>query len=212
MSRHSTEFETEREVAVETLEGLQASAQNPIEVAAPKTRDIKGKLRHVLMVGAAVAVLSGAVWYGWDYWTVGRFLVSTDDAYVKADNTTIAPKVSGYLTEVLVGDNERVKAGQVLAKIDDRDFVVALDQAKADVAAARASVTSKQAQLDVQQAMILAARAIVDVDAANRIFAGQENKRYTDLAATGYGSVQNAQAAQSRDASAVAAIRRDQAN
>ena len=51
----------------------------------------------LLLAGAAVAVLSGAAWYGWDYWTVGRFLVSTDDAYVKADNTTIAPKVSGYL-------------------------------------------------------------------------------------------------------------------
>ena len=96
-------------------------------------------------------MLAGAAWYGWDYWTVGRYLVSTDDAYVKADNTTVAPKVSGYLHEVLVGDNERVKAGQVLARIDQRDFAVALDQAKADVAAARAAIASKQAQLEVQQ-------------------------------------------------------------
>src|SRR3984957_15138197 len=206
MTQHSTAFEIERPVpAADALTDLP-----PVTRAAATAE--KFNFRKLLMAGAAVAVLAGAAWYGFDYWTVGRYLVSTDDAYVKADNTTIAPKVSGYLTEVLVGDNERVKAGQVLAKIDDRDFVVALDQAKADVAAARASVTSKQAQLDVQQAMILAARAIVDVDAANRIFAGQENKRYTDLAATGYGSVQNAQAAQSRDASAVAAIRRDQAN
>ncbi len=97
----------------------------------------KFNFRKLLMAGAAVAVLAGAVWYGWDYWTVGRYLVSTDDAYVKADNTTIAPKVSGYLREVLVGDNERVKAGQVLARIDERDFKVALDQARADVAAAQ---------------------------------------------------------------------------
>ena len=82
-----------------------------------------------------------ATWYGWDYWTVGQYLVSTDDAYVKADNTTIAPKVSGYLHQVVVGDNERVKVGQVLARIDDRDFKVALDQAKADVAAAEAAIT-----------------------------------------------------------------------
>jgi membrane fusion protein (multidrug efflux system) len=138
--------------------------------------------------------------------------VSTDDAYVKADNTTIAPKVSGYLHEVLVGDNERVKAGRVLARIDDRDFVVALDQAKADVAAAQATVGGKQAQLDVQQAVIAAAKATVEVDTATKTFAGQENKRYTDLAATGYGSVQNAQAAQSRNAGAEAAIQRDIAN
>ena len=131
---------------------------------------------------------------------------------MKADNTTIAPKVSGYLSEVLVGDNERVAAGQILARIDDRDFKVALDQAKADVAAAEAAVTSKRAQLDVQQAVIAAAKATIEVDTASQTFAGQENKRYTDLAATGYGSVQNAQAAQSRNASAQAAILRDTAN
>jgi multidrug resistance efflux pump len=99
-------------------------------------------------------VLAGAAWYGWDYWTVGQYLVSTDDAYVKADNTTIAPKVSGYLREVLVGDNEPVKTGEVLARIDERDFKVALDQAKSDVAAANAAIASKQAQLGVQQAVI----------------------------------------------------------
>jgi membrane fusion protein (multidrug efflux system) len=163
-------------------------------------------------MGATIVALAGASWYGYDYWTVGQYLVSTDDAYVKADNTTIAPKVSGYLDRVLVGDNEHVKAGQVLARIDDRDFRVALDQAKADVAAANATVTSKQAQLEVQQAVIAAARATIDVDNAAKVFAKQENKRYTDLAATGFGSVQNAQQAQARDAGADAAIQRDIAN
>ena len=164
------------------------------------------------MAGAAVAVLAGAAWYGWDYWTVGRYLVSTDDAYVKADNTTIAPKVSGYLREVLVGDNEPVKTGEVLARIDERDFKVALDQAKSDVAAANAAIASKQAQLGVQQAVIDAAQATIEVDKATVTFAAQENKRYGDLAATGYGSVQNAQQAQSRIAGAQAAVQRDTAN
>jgi membrane fusion protein, multidrug efflux system len=178
----------------------------------PKASVKKFNLRKVLMAGAAVAVLAGAAWYGFDYWTVGRYLVSTDDAYVQADNTTIAPKVSGYLSEVLVGDNERVKAGQVLARVDPRDFAVVLDQAGADVAAARAAITSKEAQLGVQQAVIDAATATVDVDQATANFAAQENKRYTDLASTGYGSVQNAQQAQSRIAGAKAAIARDTAN
>jgi membrane fusion protein (multidrug efflux system) len=216
MSRHSTAFEAEQEVPADAVEDLHkgdaGDHNNVVAVAAPKARNIGGQLRRLLLAGAAIAALSGAVWYGWDYWTVGRFLVSTDDAYVKADNTTIAPKISGYLSQVLVGDNERVKAGQVLARIDERDFVVALDQAKADVAAATATVASKQAQLDVQEAVIAAAKATVEVDTATKTFAGQENKRYTDLAATGYGSVQNAQAAQSRNASAEAAIQRDQAN
>jgi membrane fusion protein (multidrug efflux system) len=143
---------------------------------------------------------------------VGQYLVSTDDAYVKADNTTIAPKVSGYLSNVLVGDNEQVKAGQVLARIDNRDYDVALDQAKADVAAAQAALTSKQAQLEVQQTVVNAAKATIDVDNAAVTFAAQENKRYTDLANTGFGSVQNAQQAQSRIAGAHATVQRDTAN
>ncbi|MDA9504976.1 hemolysin D [Bradyrhizobium sp. CCBAU 11386] len=172
----------------------------------------KLNLRKMLLMGAAIVALAGASWYGYDYWTVGRYLVSTDDAYVKAENTTIAPKVSGYLNQVLVADNEHVKAGQVLARIDDRDFRVALDQARADVAAASATVASKEAQLEVQQAVIAAAKATIDVDTAAKTFASQENTRYTNLAATGYGSVQNAQQAQARDAGADAAIARDNAN
>jgi membrane fusion protein, multidrug efflux system len=213
MSRHSTSFEAEQKVPADTVQKLVTSAPAASEpaAAAPKPSK-KERIRRILMAGAAVAVLAGASWYGYDYWTVGRFEVSTDDAYVKADNTTIAPKVSGYLHEVLVGDNEKVKAGQVLARIDDRDYAVALEQARADVAAADAAVASKRAQLEVQQSIIDAAKATLDVDTASATFTKQENKRYTDLAATGYGSVQNAQSAQSRDASAVAAIARDKAN
>src|SRR6201986_1732002 len=207
MTQHSTTFEIERPVS--PTEAVAASLPG-IKVTAEPAKKLN--LRKMLLTGAAVVALAGAVWYGYDYWTVGQYLVSTDDAYVQADNTTIAPKVSGYLHDVLVGDNERVKAGQVLARIDDRDFKVALDQAKADVAAAEAAIASKQAQLDVQQAVIDAAKATLDVDSASATFATQENKRYTDLAATGYGSVQNAQSAQSRNAGALAAIERDKAN
>src|ERR1700755_2675557 len=177
MTQHSSAFEADQKVAAPALQGLPATGHNNVvPAAAPaQTRDIKGQLRRLLLAGAAVAVLSGAVWYGFDYWTVGRFQVSTDDAYVRADNTTIAPKISGYLREVLVGDNEHVKAGQVLARIDERDFKVALDQARADVAAAQATVTSKKAQLEVQQSVIAAAKANIEVDIANKTFAGQEN-------------------------------------
>jgi membrane fusion protein (multidrug efflux system) len=213
MTRHTTDFEAEKAIPADTAQKLIAAPTAATEITQPAPKSARsGGFRKLLLAGAAVAVLAGASWYGFDYWTVGRFLVSTDDAYVKADNTTVAPKVSGYLHEVLVGDNERVKAGQTLARIDDRDYRVALDQAKADVAAAEASVVSKRAQLDVQQAIIDAAKATLDVDTASATFATQENKRYTDLAATGYGSVQNAQNAQSRNASAQAAIERDKAN
>ena len=212
MSRHDTAFQPADKVPAEAVQQLLPDHTEVTTVPAPQGRSVKESFRKLLLASAAVAVLAGASWYGYDYWTVGRYLVSTDDAYVKADNTTIAPRVSGYLTDVKVGDNERVAAGQVLARIDDRDFKVALDQAKADVAAARAALASKQAQLDVQQAVIAAAKATIEVDTATQTFAQQENKRYTDLAATGFGSVQNAQAAQSKNASAEAAIQRDTAN
>lgn len=85
------------------------------------------------VAGVSVADLA----YG--YLTIGRYLETTDDAYVKANSTIIAPKVSGYIANVLVSDNESVHAGQVLARIDDRDFRTALKQAPADVAAAEAA-------------------------------------------------------------------------
>src|ERR1700737_1839596 len=213
MTHHSPVFEAERPVPTDSVKDLLPGGSDDASTRKASPRAIrKFNFRKALMAGATAAVLAGAAWYGWDYWTVGRYLVSTDDAYVKADNTTIAPKVSGYLHDVLVGDNERVKAGQVLARIDERDFRVALDQARADVAAANASIASKQAQLGVQQAVIDAAKATIDVDKATVMFAAQENKRYGDLAATGYGSVQNAQQAQSRIAGAQAAVQRDTAN
>src|ERR1700731_2297547 len=178
MTRHSTACEAERPVpAVDAVKDLlpdNVAKSSPSEAAPAPAAIKKVKVRKMLMAGAAVAVLTGAAWYGWNYWTVGQYLVSTDDAYVQADNTTVAPKISGYLHEVLVGDNQRVRAGQVLARIDARDFRVALDQAKADVAAARAAITSKQAQLGVQQTVIDAANATVEVDQATAKFAAQE--------------------------------------
>ncbi|MET1046066.1 MAG: HlyD family secretion protein [Hyphomicrobium sp.] len=174
--------------------------------AAPKTG-----LRRALIAGASLAALGVAGYLGWEYWTVWQFQVGTDDAYVQADNTTIAPRVSGYLTQVLVNDNERVKVGQVLARIDDRDYKVALEQAKADVAAAKASVDNKQASLDAQQSVIDAAKATIDVDKANETFAEQDSQRYSQLATTGYCSVQNAQQADARIAAARASTARDNA-
>jgi membrane fusion protein, multidrug efflux system len=83
-------------------------------------------LKRILMATAGAAVLAGAGTYGWYWYDTGRFLESTNDAYVQADYTTIAPKVSGYISAVAVEDNQQVKAGDVLARIDDRDYRTAL--------------------------------------------------------------------------------------
>jgi len=171
----------------------------------------KTRLRAALLAGVSLLAIASSGYFAWHYWTAGRFQVSTDNAYVKADNITTAPKVSGYIASVLVGDNEAVHTGQVLARIDDRDFRVALQQADADVAAARAAGATKRAALTAQQSLIEAARATIAADEADATFAGQEEKRYRDLASTGSGSVQNAQRAASRYAAAHAAIARDTA-
>ncbi|MDQ0393987.1 HlyD family secretion protein [Labrys monachus] len=224
MTKHSTSLEIERRISATEAapslqqpllrgkgEGRQAPAlAGEAAVVAPPAR--KGRLRPALLAAAGIAAATGAAWFGWQYWTVGRFQISTDDAYIQADNTTIAPKVSGYIAAVLVGDNQPVKAGQVLARIDDRDFRVALDQAKADVAAARAAIASKQASLDAQQSLIEAAKATVTVDQANLTFAQQDDRRYSALASNGFGSVQNAQQASARIAAGRAAVERDTAS
>ena len=148
--------------------------------------------RAALALALALGV-AAVGYFGYDYLTTGRYLESTDDAYVKADSTIIAPKVSGYIAQVLVGDNEKVKAGQVLAKIDDRDFKAALGQARADVAAAEASVRNLDAQLELQQPIIEQSTADVTAADANLKFAQEERARYDDLMKSGSGTIQRAQ-------------------
>lgn len=211
MSKHEVIVTNEKTVPVaEAIPGIELMNEPSLPVAPKPTRKAR-PMRWLLLGGIALAAMAGAGHYGWDYWTVGRFLVATDDAYVKADSTTIAPKVSGYIAAVLVNDNQPVKAGDVLARIDDRDFQVALEQARAQVAAAKANIANKQAALVAEQAEIEAAQATVTVDLANQTFAEQEDTRYAQLAQKGFGSVQNAQQAASRIAAARAAVTRDTA-
>ena len=186
----------------------EASETGPATAAAAPRRRFNRKL---LLLPLGVIVLAGAAWFGWNWWTVGRFQESTDDAYVKADSTIIAPKVSGYLSEVLVQDNQAVTAGQPLARIDDRDYAVALDQAKAVVQSAQADIANAQAAIEQQQAAIEQARATVTVDQANLVFAQQQYDRYTALAKTGNGTVQQAQQYTAGTQSAAATLQRDQA-
>ena len=167
--------------------------------------------RLVPTLGIALLLIAAAAAYGSYYWVVGRFLESTDDAYVQADSTIVAPKVSGYLSKVLVEDNQPVKADQPLAKIDDRDYVASLDQAKADVATAQADIENVTATLEQQQSVIAQARATVAVDQANLTYAEQENMRFGSLAKIGGASVELAQQAASKRDTAQATLTRDTA-
>ncbi len=156
-------------------------------------RPSRQAIKRAALALAVALGIAGAGDFGYGYWTTGRYLESTDDAYVKADSTIVSPKVSGYLAEVLVGDNEPVKAGQLLARIDDRDFRTALDQAHADVAGSEAAVRNLDAQIALQQPVIEQGTADVAAAEANLQFAQQEQTRYDGLMKTGSGTVQRAQ-------------------
>jgi membrane fusion protein (multidrug efflux system) len=156
----------------------------------------KAVLKRTVLGAALVAALGFAGERGWDYWKVGRFQVSTDNAYVQADYTTVAPKISGYVAEVLVRDNQAVKAGQVLARIDDRDFQVALDQAAADVQTADAVIRNLDAQIAQQQSVIDQEKADIVAAEASQSYAAADSTRYDNLMKTGYGTVQRAQQAE----------------
>src|ERR1700722_6134842 len=96
-------------------------------ISARDTADLPTKsrsgfsLRRAALTCVAVAALAGGAWYANNWWNTGRFIESTDDAYVGGNVTTISAHVPGYIDAVLVGDNERVKAGQVLVRLDQRD-------------------------------------------------------------------------------------------
>jgi membrane fusion protein (multidrug efflux system) len=168
-------------------------------------------LKRAALGLALVSGITAAADYGYHYQTVGRYLEATDDAYVKADYTTVAPKVSGYIAEVPVGDNEAVRAGQVLARIDDRDFRVALDQARADTAAAEAAIRNFDAQIVLQQSVIDQTRAEIAATEASLKFAAEDHTRYRDLMKTGYGTVQRAQQTEAVLSEKAAQLQRDRA-
>jgi membrane fusion protein, multidrug efflux system len=163
----------------------------PATISKKPSKGLRKGRPMVYAIGALLlaAVLGG----GYVYLDNAEHFQSTDDAFIAARQSSLAPKVSGYITAVPVTDNQHVAAGEVIARIDDRDYRTALDQAEAQVAAAQASIDNVDAQLQVQQAQISANQAQVDQAQAALVFAEQQNARYQELAQKGSGSIQNAQ-------------------
>ncbi|HLY55916.1 MAG TPA: HlyD family secretion protein [Stellaceae bacterium] len=169
------------------------------------------KLRRVLAGVSALAVVGATTAYGVHWFATDRYLESTDDAYFKADFTIVAPKVSGYVSDVLADDNQPVKAGQVLARIDDRDLRTALDQAKADVDTANATIANIDAQQAMQQALVAQARADIDSVAAGVNFAKADDARYQDLVREHVTTIQRAEQAHAALRQQSAQLERSQA-
>jgi membrane fusion protein (multidrug efflux system) len=168
-------------------------------------------LRRPAVLAVGAVLLAAALGGGYVYLDYANHFQSTDDAFIAARQTALAPKVSGYITAVPVTDNEHVATGDVIARIDERDYRIALDQAEAQVAAAQASIENIDAQLQVQEAQISANQAQVDQAQAALVFAQQQAVRYEHLAQTGYGTVQSDQQWNSQLHQQEAALRSAQA-
>jgi membrane fusion protein (multidrug efflux system) len=136
---------------------------------------------------------------------------TTNDAYVTADFTLVAPRVAGQLSEVLVEDNQQVKAGQLMVRIDDRDFKAALMSAEADVTAEKASVANYEAEIARQPSLVDQARATLKSDGASIEFARANASRYQNLSDAGAGTTQEQQHASSTLAEQLAQQAHDRA-
>jgi len=149
--------------------------------------------QHWMLAATAACIAAVGLIAGLLYWLDARHYESTDDAFVATRSFSIAPKVSGYVTEVAVTDNQHVGAGELLARIDERDYTIAVNQAQAQVATGRANIANIEAQIASQQAQIDQAKAQVEQAEAQLQFSQQEAARAQDLASKGAGTVQRQQ-------------------
>jgi membrane fusion protein (multidrug efflux system) len=195
--------ETARQVALAT----QATPADDTAATQPK----KKVTRKVILAAALVAALSVGGWYGNYWWTAGRYLVSTDDAYVGTKNTTLSAKVSGYVEAVLVEDNAAVHAGDVIAKIDDGDYRLAVDSARGKVVTQQATIARIGKQVTAQQAAIDQAKSQLASAQAGATRADLELARQQSLASRDYASKQALETAQANRLQSAAAVQGAQA-
>jgi membrane fusion protein (multidrug efflux system) len=155
--------------------------------AAPTARPspLQSKSVKGIVGAAAVLVIVGLGVWLFNWWTAGRFVQKTNDAFLQADQVTVAPKIAGYVEQVLVGDNQDVVAGQALVRIDPRDPAAKLDQARALVDQGKAAIAADEAQIDQQRATIAQAQATLAGSKAGAAYAVQQVDRYAPLAQTG---------------------------
>lgn len=182
------------------------SQEKKVQEQAPEASSKRSFVKRGLIAAAVAALLGGGAYFGHYWWTAGRFMVSTDDAYVGARNATLSPKVSGYVSEVAIEDNATVKAGDVIARIDDGDYKLAVETAKDQVAVQKATIDRLDKQVAAQLANVEQAKAQLNSAKAGAIKADQDLKRQQDLAAKQVNSRQSLDQAQAAYDQAVAAV------
>jgi len=157
----------------------EGTAQDP-----PQPRRNGARVRRILTVVGIIVVILALILLV-RFWTVGRFLESTDDAYIQADSVIVSPRVSGYVEEIYVAENQIVAAGDPLFRIDPADYEAQVASSQAQIDAARANAAGLRAQIVEQQAMVAQAQANLASANEDLRFARQEEQRYEPLAESG---------------------------
>ncbi len=151
--------------------------------------------KRIALTALAVVAGIGAVLFAHHWWTVGRFIETTDDAYVGGDVTVIAPKVAGFISQLAVDDNQAVHAGDLLIKLDDRDYRAALSRAEATVSLQEAALTNLDATRHLQEAVIAQAQSEILATDAEIVRTHDDQVRDQKLSSTGAVSIQDFQKA-----------------
>jgi membrane fusion protein (multidrug efflux system) len=174
-----------------------------------RSQGVSGK--RLLLIIAGAAFVSAVAWFGWYWWTTGRFIESTDDAYIGGEVTTLSSRVAGFIERVAVVDNQSVKAGDLLIKIDDRDYRAQLAHAEASVALQQATLTNLSANRHLQEAVIEQVSADIVATTAELARAKSDVDRYRMLTNSQFASLQRFQQADADYEKAQAADRKARA-
>jgi membrane fusion protein, multidrug efflux system len=181
---------------MDTIVLERAATDLPVETRPKLSR------KNLAIAGLALAVSLGGIGYGRYWWDVGHFIETTDDAYAGGNVTPVSPHVAGFVAQILVGDNRYVRAGQLLIRLDPRDFEAALGHARAVAAERQAALSGLEAKYVQQQALVRQAEAGLNARTAQAAFAREDAVRYRDLEKTSFGTRQNAERTSAAEAAA----------
>lgn len=197
---------TEARVGPVEVARADSVAQKSADAASTTAAGPRSGVRKKVMLGGLAVLLVAGAWYGQHWWFTGRFLVSTDDAYVGVHAATLAAKVPGYVANVVAQDNTKVHGGDTIATIDDGDYRIAVDAARANIATQEATIARIGKQITAQEAGVSQAKAQLASANANSTRADLELKRQQQLAVQQFASQQKLEQAQSDQEQARAAV------
>lgn len=204
-------LDTTPAVSPAATNGERRADSNRLNESRVPKRHLGALLRRAAVLALAAAALIVLAKAGRDWWTTGRFIEETDDAYIGGNVTVISPEVSGFIARLAVDDNQMVRAGDLLIRLDDRDYRAALAKAQAAVAIQEATLTNLNATRTLQEAVISQARAETAATDAEIVRTHEDQVRYKKLSANGTEPLQSFERADAAYKEAIAAGQKSQA-